>query len=174
MLSVSIGQDLAGSTGEKQDILPNHLLPNKSFPMNPSYSAGLQGMNMQNSLQRRQMAARPDPEDYPLFNLKGISFEDNCGRSASLLSRSEGNDVWIRRLHRAPSADRRADGPVGEGFHDQSRRGIIAPSHVVSSVFRHCKEDRSEHGQRTHPVRREVQGVQLFSLSHSPETTYTV
>ncbi|KAK8819254.1 hypothetical protein WA538_001827, partial [Blastocystis sp. DL] len=45
--------------------------------MNPSYSTGLQGMNMQSTLQRRQMAARADPEDYPLFNLKGISFEDN-------------------------------------------------------------------------------------------------
>lgn len=122
MLSVSIGQDLAESTVEKQDILFNHLLPIVSLPMNPSYSAGLQGMNVQNSLQRRQMAVRPDPEDYPLFNLKGISFEDNRMRNAPLLNRSERDDVWIWRLHRAPPTNRRADGSAGEGFHDQSRR----------------------------------------------------
>ena len=80
--------------------LPNQLLPERSLSMNPSYSTGLQGMNMQSTLQRRQMAARADPEDYPLFNLKGISFEDNCVWSAPFLTCSEGDDVRIRRLHR--------------------------------------------------------------------------
>ena len=116
-----------GKQSGETSFLPNQLLPERSLPMNPSYSTGLQGMNMQSTLQRRQMAARADPEDYPLFNLKGISFEDNCVWSAPFLTCSEGDDVRIRRLHRTTPADRRADGSVGEGFHDQSRRcSIIA------------------------------------------------
>ena len=47
-------------------------------------------------------------------------------------------------------------------------------SSVVSTVFRHCKEDASQYGQRNDPVRCEVQGVGFASIIHSLETISTV
>ena len=45
---------------------------------------------------------------------------------------------------------------------------------VVSTVFRHRKEDASKYGQRNDPVRGEVQGVGFVFVTHSSETTSTV
>ena len=52
----------------------------------------------------------------------------------------------------------------------------VASSHssVVSTVFRHRKEDASKYGQRNDPVRRKVQGVHFLQVTNSLETISTV
>ena len=54
-------------------------------------------MSMYPSQYNTSSQSAHDEEDYPLYSLKDISFEDNCRIFDFFLTFSERNDVWVWR-----------------------------------------------------------------------------